>query len=399
MDLIEIGHRAVALGDFANLCDGRDITIWNELDAAARKSLRIELDQIRRDYPYIRVVATTRRQMLDVPISGPRIAIEALSEDQELAIARALLGAEGEKIVDDAWRTAGVRELIAIPLYLSALLSGGSQGASPTTKEEVLRLFVQQHERVGEHAEALHATLFGCHTEVLTALASHLNAAGSTTMTETEARRIVTTALSELHGEGQISGQPEPLMILDVLTSHHTLMRSGAGNRAIAFQHQQFQEWYASHDVAELMLASAKGDVSARVRLRAAVLDQPGWEESIFFAVERMSRSGGGAAVVAEAVRLALPIDPMLAAEMIYRASPAVWEIVAVDIMAFADRWHRPETVDRAVRFMIMTGRPEFEPRIWPLAASANSQVQLPTLRTAPRLRPSVLGFKSRGSS
>src|SRR5580704_2534821 len=48
------------------------------------------------------------------------------------------------KIVDNAWRTAGVRELIATPLYLSALLSGGSQGASPTTKEEVLRLFVQQ---------------------------------------------------------------------------------------------------------------------------------------------------------------------------------------------------------------------------------------------------------------
>src|SRR5262249_55694574 len=72
--------------------------------------------------------------------------------------------------------------------------------------------------------------------------------------------------------------------------------------------------------------------------------------------------------------------------------------IVKADIMAFVDRWHRPGTVDRAVRFMIMTGRPEFEPRIWPLASSANSQVQLPTLRTAPRFRPSVLGpdFRSK---
>jgi hypothetical protein len=97
-------------------------------------------------------------------------------------------------------------------------------------------------------------------------------------------------------------------------------------------------------------------------------------------------------------VRLALPIDPMLAAEMIYRALPAVWEIVKADIIAFVDRWHRPGTVDRAVRFMIMTGRPEFESRVWPLASSANSQVQLPTLRTAPRFRPSVLGpdFRSK---
>jgi hypothetical protein len=382
-DVLRLAER----GRLLLLLDG-----WNELDAATRKKLRIELEQIRHDCPYVRIVATTRRQMLDVPISGPRIAIGPLSEDQELAIAHAGFGAAGEKIVDDAWRTAGVRELIATPLYLSALLSGGSQGASPTTKEEVLRLFVQQHERASDHAEALQAALFGCHAEILTALAVHLNDTGSTTMTEADARRIVTMAVAQLREKGQISGRPEPLTILEVLTSHHTLMRPSAGNGAIAFQHQQFQEWYASHEVAELMRASANGDDNARVRLRAAVFDQPGWEESIFFAVERVSREYDGAAVTAHAVRLALPIDPMLVAEMIYRASPSVWVIVKADIIAFVDRWHRPGTVDRAVRFMIMTGRPEFESRIWPLASSADLQVQLPTLHTAPRFRPSVLG-------
>src|SRR5438105_2817550 len=108
------------------------------------------------------------------------------------------------------------------------------------------------------------------------------------------------------------------------------------------------------------MRASAKGDTDASVRLRAAVFDQPAWEESIFFAAERMSREYGGSTGVAHAVGLALRIDPMLAAEMIYRSSPAVWEIVKADIIAFVDRWHRPGAVDRAVRFMIMTGRPEF---------------------------------------
>src|SRR5260370_17490854 len=117
--------------------------------------------------------------MLDVPTSGPRIAIEPLSEDQEMAIAHARFGGAGEKIVDVAWRTAGVRELIATPLYLSALVSGGSQGTSPTTKEEVLRLFVQQHERASDHAEALQATLFGCHAALLTAFPSHLNSIAS----------------------------------------------------------------------------------------------------------------------------------------------------------------------------------------------------------------------------
>ena len=41
---------------------------------------------------------------------------------------------------------------------------------------------------------------------------------------------------------------------------------------------------------------------------------------------------------------------------------------------------------------MIMTGRPEFAPQIWPLASSSNRQTLIPTLRIAPRFRPGVLG-------
>jgi hypothetical protein len=114
--------------------------------------------------------------------------------------------------------------------------------------------------------------------------------------------------LVQLRQQRQVVARPEPLTILEVLTSHHNLIRSGAGNGAIAFQHQQFQEWYASHEVVELMRANAKGDNDARVRLRAAIFDQPAWEESIFFAVERVSREDCG---VAHALHQALPIDPV----------------------------------------------------------------------------------------
>jgi len=362
---------------------------WNELTPEAHKRLRVEIGQIRRDWPDVRIVATTRRQALDVPISGPRVHIELLSEDQQMAIADALCGAVGKKIVDDAWRTPGVRALIATPLYLSALLAGGSQGAIADTKEAVLRLFVEQHERAADHVEALQSALLGCHAELSTELASHLNAIGSTTMSEADARRIVATTAARLREQGQIAGPLEPITVLEVLTSHHTLMRSGGG---VAFQHQQFQEWYASNKVTELMRASARGDASARVQLRGAILDQPTWEESVLFATERLSRENGGAEIVAHAVQLALPVDPMLAAEMIYRAAPTVWELLKADIAAFVGRWHKPGAVDRAVRFMIMTGRPEFAPQIWPLASSSNAQTLIPTLRIAPRFRPRVLG-------
>jgi hypothetical protein len=362
---------------------------WNELTLDAHKRLRVEIGQVRRDWPDVRIVATTRRQALDVPISGPRVHIEPLSEDQQMAIADALYVTAGKKTVDDAWRTPGVRALIATPLYLFALLAGGSQGAIADTKEAVLRLFVEQHERAAEHVEALQSALLGCHAEILTELASHLNAIGSTTMSETDARRLVATTAARLREQGQIAGPLEPITGLEALTSHHTLMRSGGG---VAFQHQQFQEWYASNKVTELMRASARGDPSARVQLRGAILDQPMWEESVLFATERLSRENGGAEIVAHAVQLALPVDPMLAAEMIYRAAPAIWELVKTDITAFVARWHTLGTVDRAVRFMIMTGRPEFAPQIWPLASSSNKQTLIPTLRIAPRFRPGVLG-------
>jgi hypothetical protein len=385
--------KAITVGDISALAEhGRLLLLldgWNELTPDGHKRLRVEIGQVRRDWPDVRIVATTRRQALDVPISGPRVHIEPLSEDQQMAIADVLYGAVGKKTVDDAWRTPGVRALIATPLYLSALLAGGSQGAIADTKEAVLRLFVEQHERAAEHVEALQSTLLGCHAEILTELASHLNAIGSTTMSEADARQIIATTAGRLREQGQIAGLLEPITVLEALTSHHTLMRSGGG---VAFQHQQFQEWYASNKVAELMRASARSDASARVQLRGAILDQPMWEESVLFATERLSRETGGAEIVAHAVQLALPVDSMLAAEMIYRSAPGVWELVETDIAAFVRRWHKPGAVDRAVRFMIMTGRPEFAPQIWPLASSSDTQTLIPTLRIAPRFRPRVLG-------
>jgi hypothetical protein len=95
---------------------------WNEIDAAAQRKLRIEIDKIRREFPDVRIIVTTRRQMLDVPISGPRIEIEQLSEDQQIDIARQACGDAGEEVVDSAWRESGLRDLIARPLYLNSLL-------------------------------------------------------------------------------------------------------------------------------------------------------------------------------------------------------------------------------------------------------------------------------------
>jgi hypothetical protein len=371
-------------GRFALLLDG-----WNELDPAARVAATRLLKTLRREYPLLGIVIGTRRHLL--PISGAVVEVDPLSEGQQLELARALRGQEGEALVDQAWRTPGVRDLVTIPLYLTALLRSTPGARFPQTKEEVLRLFVTQHEEEPEKAAILQKELLGFHSDMLTGLGIEANRVANTVLSDTSANRVIAEVGANLAAAGQFTNPPQPTMTIEVLVGSHLLIRASSGG--VSFQHQQFQEWYASLDVSRIMREAANGDAIARTRLRADILNWPAWEESILFACERLSRENAdGAQAVAAAIRETLGIDPMLAAEMIFRSSPEVWTLIAAETTAFAERWHTAGKVDRAARFMMTTGRPEFAPQIWPLVSSSDQQVYLAALRSPPRFRPSALG-------
>lgn len=363
---------------------------WNELDAASGKRASANVRGLQREFTDLKIVVSTRRQALDVPISGPLVEIETLNAEQQLDIARGLRGREGEAILDHAWRTAGIRELVAIPLYLTTLLGHAPGGRLPTTKEEILRLFVEEHERPAEKAAALRESLYGFHSEMLRALAVEATRKETTVLPNSGARAVIKSVEERLAADKQISDAPQPTSVLDVLVNHHLLVRMGYG---ISFQHQQFQEWYASFAVEELMRKSAGHDDASRQRLRTEMLNEYAWEESVLFACERASRSDQhGVQAVADAILETLGIDPMLAAEMIYRSDTGVWSLIKEKVVDFAARWHSNGTVDRAVRFMITTGRDDFAPQVWELISSSDDQVYLSAFRAAPRFRPSVLG-------
>lgn len=377
-------------GRLALVMDG-----WNELDAPGKTRARYGIEALLRDFPNLGVVVSTRRQARDVSITGTTVKIDTLSENQQLEIARVLRGSEGEAILDHAWRSSGVNELVRIPLYLTTLLAHALGGALPTTKEEVLRLFVAEYERLPDKAAALYAVTLGFHGRMLEALGAEATRVATTTVSDTRARALVKQVQDRLSSEGQIqlSSAPQPTVVLDVLVSHHLLIRSGAETAELSFQHQQFQEWYASFEVEELMRGSAAGYHQAREKLKAEVLNIPVWEEPVLFACERVSRAGTtGVGAVAVAVLDTLGIDPLLASEMIYRSSSVVWEEIKDKITAFVGRWHTSGKVDRAVQFMIRTGRSEFAPQIWSLISNEDSQVHLAALRAGRRFRPSVLG-------
>lgn len=363
---------------------------WNELDTASRKRLRAEIQGMQRDYPSLGIVMSTRVQALDVPISGPVVEIEPLSETQQLMIARTYRGDAGERILDQARRTRGLRDLVAIPLYLTKLLSESPSGTLPTTKEAVLRLFVEEIDRNPDKRAALEGVTLGFHTSMLTMLAADATLAGSVALSHHQARSTISKVVGRLIAEGQIIGAPQPDAILAALANYHLLLRTASG---VEFQHQQFQEWFASHEVETLMRAAAAGDEAARQRLRTAVINAYDWEEAVLFACERVSRGEPDAVSgAANLVLDALVIDPMLAAEAIYRSSEALWSIVKDQVIAFATQWHSPSKIDRAMRFMIKTGRPEFADTIWSFIANPNDQVYLEALRAGGRFRLPVLG-------
>jgi hypothetical protein len=117
----------------------------------------------------------------------------------------------------------------------------------------VLRLFVTEHERTPEKAEALREAVFGFHPKILTAIAVEATYASSTTISDLRACVVVRRVEDQLFSDGLITVAPQPMQILDVLVSHHVLVRSSAGTGVLSFQHQQFQEWYASLEVERLI--------------------------------------------------------------------------------------------------------------------------------------------------
>jgi hypothetical protein len=381
--------------DFRAVADKPGVVLlldgWNELDAASRERARVQITSLKAELPEIGLVISTRRQALDIPFAGTRVDLLPLNDAQQMEIARALRGETGARLVDQAWRTAGVRDLVAIPLYLTVLLSLPDGAPFPTTKEEVLRRFVTAHEQEARHAAALQAVTSGFQQGYLDRLAVFATTTANTAITDTNARRMASETTRILVNDGQINISVQPDTLLDTLVSNHVLARSGDG-MGYSFQHQQFQEWYASHDVERLM-ARAAADPAARGRLKAEVINQRQWGEAILFAVERSAR--GDAAMkdaCGAAILSAFEVDPILAAEMIFRVPDDVWLPISAEICGLIGRWHTSGRVDRAVRFMVTSGRPEFGDVLWPLITAQNDQIQLATLRAARRFRPSALG-------
>ncbi|MFN3133928.1 NACHT domain-containing protein [Roseibium sp.] len=369
-------------GELALLLDG-----WNEVSGAARRRLITELTGLERDFPLLSMAMSSRRTSINVPLPGRRVIVLPLSEDQQVTIAASIRGEDGVSVLDAAWRTSGLHELVTIPLYLRALMEVSTSGKLPETKEEVLNGMVEAHEAVPANAELFHRELSGDHRTYLVALAVAAQKSGSPTMSDNHARAAVTDAAKELLSAGLIGTVPNPVAVLDALVGSHLLVRDEGP--LYAFQHQQLQEWFTSFDL-EMRFLDAADDLCFEHPLVVEVLNDRGWGEVVLFACERMSRKDmASAKVAAKLVALLLGIDPTFAAQIISRSGPMVWEVARQSVERFARAWHKTGEADRAVGFMITSGQPVFADIVWPILSNDHA---LSAMRLVRRFNPAVLG-------
>lgn len=351
-------------GKLALLLDG-----WNELPPGSRLHAINSLEALRRDYPQLGIVISSRRK--ESVMSGPVVNVMPLTTAQQAVIATAALGDNGLELLVRASHARAVRDLTGIPLYLNALLSMETGSAFPATKEALLNVLVQQHTSSPAQIERVQAATHGFEIEILRGLAIHATQSGLIAIPPREANAVVSSVSRSLSEAGQLAAGLPPIPVIEALVAVHLLIRSSGDQAPISFQHQLFQEWFASTQVESLMKESATGSDQSRREMREKVLDNPMWEESILFACERVSREDSdGARAVARVVVETLGIDPILAAVMINRSSLQVWEQVKHTTLEFIDAWHLPGNFDRAARFMVVSGRPEFADEVWAIICS-----------------------------
>ncbi len=366
---------------------------WNELTVDLQKRAIQQIKNLQRDYPNLGIVVSTRSQTpLDSEII---INIEPLTEPQQKKLAKILNQKNGMVLLKRAKNLKKLYELIKIPLYLKTLLSINQTDELPETKEEILKIFVTQHENELEKEIILGEQLFGCQKEILIELACDGIISGTTALSSEKARCSITKTLKALQNNQQITTLSQPEIVIKTLVNAHLLACSSINSiNTISFQHQQFQEWYASFKVEQLMLDSLKESKNiANLNLHIDILNLIQWEESILFACERLSRKdSSGIQAVSKTILVTLGIDPMLAAEMIYCSGTEVWSIISGNVMSFVEGWHQSNTIDRAIRFMIISGRPDFSAYIWPFISNSDNQLSFQIFDLTYPFHTSVLG-------
>ncbi|MFT5602042.1 MAG: hypothetical protein ACI9N1_002292 [Flavobacteriales bacterium] len=363
---------------------------WNELSGEKLKKARININTFQKEYPNSGILIATRAISLPPKLTmGFNVTLNRLDGYKRDEIIRNTVGdKEADELIALIDDKTALRQIAQTPFYLDILLSVYQcDGFLPETKEALL----SKCTHINDDKEELIEELNGCHHKYMTALSVEMFGVGTTRLGNDSACKTIASVSQNLIDAGKFTSPPDPPKILDFLAKYHLLINR-KGGKSWQFQHQQFQEWYASRWVEKLLTLSSDGRADSLKELREEVLNIPRWEEALFFSIERLAGQEGQQDKLAMVVINALEVDPLLSAEIIALSDKAVWSLVKDTVLEYVDKWHKPEKIDRSLTFMIASGRPEFSDKLWPLITHENHQDRLHALSVYKPFRFNCLG-------
>ena len=226
---------------------------WNELDSAARRRAAVQVARLQMELPEVGLLISTRKQALDVPVWHAHQP-PAPQRNARPSPARCVAMRASALSIRPGARVACAKLSMSIPLYLAALLSLPVEDRFRLQRKKCCTaslLFTKRTLCASKHC----ASDMRPPTAIFGTPRGNSHVAGNTTITEAAARKSISETDDVLLAQGQITDKPQPNAVLEALVSYHVLTR-GRDPAGYSFQHQQFQEWYASHFVERLMLAS-----------------------------------------------------------------------------------------------------------------------------------------------
>jgi hypothetical protein len=379
---------------------------WNEVTESRRNDAAIVTSELERQFPSAGLLVATRAHQVAPPLPGAtRIRLRRISHRMRTTYVRERLGERARELLNAIDSDLVLEELTRTPFVLSeitAIVAAGEQ--IPRTRVGVMDAVIQLQERSAEHETHLRASpLRGMSDPYLQTLALEMVRSGSVSLSESEARGAAQRMSRVLTADGQINDAAQPSDILSALCAHHVLERLEYPVLAYRFEHQLFQEYYASRGLHRIFLNVASSDTGSGGRgdFVRQYVNEPAWSESLEMLAETLSANAVQPSPsdqqpgASELVEMALLVEPLFAAQLAYVLAVTADEPIAKSLSqrlyecyASSDSHYR----ECAIAGMLASGLDTFRDIVEPMLSNSDSQTRLRTLRLCPDFRVSTLG-------
>ncbi len=384
---------------------------WNEISNLYSQDAVSALHELQPNFPTAGIIVATRAHDKVPALPGStRIRLLPLTPAQRLHYLEQALGESGaQRLQTKLYSDRALDDLTRTPLILSEVTTIFKSGAEiPRTKLGLLGAVVHLMEQSEEHRGYLKdQPLWGRAEDYLRALAIHATSRGDVLFGEEEARTICHSVSESLRNNKQIQTLPEPADVLNTLCKHHILEQLDYPGANFRFEHQQFQEYYATLMLKGVLagIVATDDDAQRKTFVRSYV-NAPAWDQPLRMLAEDLGEASVALRDDAHLVPsgelligMALECDPVFAAELSYLCGPLVWKTVGTNL---GHRFRALYASDNppyrgiALAAMLATGSDDFTDILVPLLTNPDQQVRLATYRVGPDFHPSSLGSKWR---